>query len=87
MNDDKTNDDKTHLFDNPRNVTRAIRTLYAFCAIAFAADFVVHRHVDHPWEALPGFYAVYGLVACVVLVLAAKELRKAVMRGEDHYDD
>ena len=34
-----------------------------------------------------GVLRVYGLVACVVLVLAAKELRKAVMRGEDHYDD
>ncbi len=81
------NDKKTHLFDNPKNVKRAIRALYAVCAIVFAADFVVHRHIDHPWETLPGFYAVYGLVACVILVLAAKELRKAVMRGEDHYDD
>lgn len=78
---------KVHLFDNPRNVRFVIRALYAVCAVAFAADFVVHRHIDHPWEALPGFHAVYGLVACVVLVLAARELRRIIMRREDHYDD
>ena len=32
------------------------------------------------------FYAVYGFVACVALVLAAKVLRRVVMRPEDYYD-
>jgi hypothetical protein len=34
-----------------------------------------------------GFYAIYGFVACVILVLVAKEMRKLVMRDEDYYDD
>ncbi len=80
-------DEKPRFLDRPGAVRLIIRTLYAVCIVAFAADFVVHRHVDHPWEALPGFYAVYGLVACVILVLAARELRKLIMRGDDHYDD
>ena len=79
--------EKRHLFDNPKNVKRTIWALYAVCILAFAADFVVHRYVVHPWEALPGFYAVYGLVACIALVLAAKGLRKLIGRGERHYDD
>jgi len=41
----------------------------------------------HAWEALPGFYALFGFVACVVLVLIAKEMRKVLMRDEDYYDD
>jgi len=80
-------DEKTHLFDDPRNIRRAIHALYAVCAVSLLLDFAIHRHVDHPWEGVWGFYALYGFVACVILVLVAKELRKLVMRGEDFYDD
>ena len=69
-----------------RTVNTLIAALAAACALALAADFVIHRHVSHPWEALPSFHALYGFVACVVLVLAAKEMRKAIRRREDHYD-
>ena len=79
--------EKPHIFDNPRNVRRAIHALYAVCAVSLIADFFVHRHVDHPWEALFGFYSVYGFCACVALVLIAREMRKIVMRKEDYYDD
>ena len=78
---------KKHLFDSPANVRRAIWALVAVCIVSLLADFFVDRHVDHPWETLFGFYAIYGFVACVILVLVAKELRKLVRRGEDHYDD
>ncbi|MCH8834618.1 MAG: DUF2975 domain-containing protein [Proteobacteria bacterium] len=78
--------DKRHIFDNPRNVRRVVYALFAICALTFAADFFVERHVDHPWEVLFGFYAVYGFVACILLVLVAKEMRKVLMRKEDHYD-
>ncbi len=78
-------DGKKHLFDDPRNVRRVIRGLLVLCAILLGLDLVLHRHVDHPWEAMVGFYAVYGFVGCVVLVLLAKVLRRVVMRGEDFY--
>ena len=69
-----------------RTVSAIVAALAAACAVAAAADLVVHRHVDHPWEALPAFHALYGFAACVALVLAAKEMRKAVRRREDHYE-
>ena len=65
------------------------RILYVFYALAialFAADFIIKRKVYHSWENLPGFYAVFGFVACVVLVLAATQMRKVLMRSEDYYD-
>lgn len=77
---------KTYLFDNPRNVRLVVRGLYVSCAVLFLLDFVLHRHVSHPWEEMPGFYAIYGFAACVLLVLLAKEMRKVLMRGEDYYD-
>ena len=75
-----------HLFDNPRNVRRVVRGLILACAVLFGLDAVLHRHVSHPWEGFFGFYALYGFVACVLLVLLAKEMRRLVMREEDYYD-
>ena len=80
-------DQKRHLFDDPANVRRAIWALVTVSVLSVVAELFIHRHVDHPWEALFGFYAVYGFVACVLLVLAAKEMRKALRRGEEHYDE
>lgn len=81
------NDDKGHIFDNPKNVKRVIYGLFALCGISVIAEFFVHRHPHHPWESSFAFYAVYGFVACVILVLVAKELRKIIMRREDYYDE
>ncbi len=78
---------KKHLFDNPKNVKLLIRILYVSCFVLFAMDLVIHRHTVHPWESFTGFYAIYGFLACVVLVLIARELRKLVMRDEDYYED
>ena len=80
-------EDRRHLFDDPRNVKRAVWALFAVCGLLLGAEFLVHRHVDHPWEGLFAFYPVYGFVACVLLVLIAKQMRKVLMRREDYYDD
>jgi hypothetical protein len=77
---------KRYLFDDPRNVRRVVRGLVVACVILVGLDLVAHRHVAHPWEGVFGFYAVYGFVACVLLVLLAKEMRKLLMRDEDYYE-
>jgi len=79
--------EKRYLFDNPRNVRAVIYGLYTVCATLFLLDFVLHRHAEYSWEGWYGFYGIFGFVACVFLVLAAKEMRKAVRRREDYYDD
>lgn len=81
------NDRKQHVFDNPRNVRLVIRALVTACILLVGLDFVLHRHVAHPWEEVFAFYAIYGFVACVLLVLLAKEMRKLVMRNERYYGD
>ena len=78
-----------HIFDNPRNIRRLLLVLYAICAALVVADFFIDRHhhgPQHPWEIVPAFYAIYGFVACVILVLAATQMRKLVMRKEEYYD-
>ena len=84
MSDEK---EKTYLFDRPENVSRLLKGFYAVCALLVLADFVFHRHIGFDWEKVPAFYALYGFVACVLLVLIAKQMRKILMRKEDYYDD
>ena len=79
--------EKRHLFDNPANVRRLLRGFYVVCVVLLGIDLVYHRHAAHPWESLFGFHALFGFVACVVLVLIAKEMRKLLMRDEDYYED
>jgi hypothetical protein len=84
--------EKKHIFDDPRNIKRLIRVFFVVCAVMIALDLVVHRHLSFkdgvfPAEAWFGYYAVYGWVACVILVLVAKQMRKVLMRDEDHYDE
>ena len=86
MKHTKTIDHKQHVFDKSKNVNRVLHTLYTICAALFLIDFVYARKMMHPWEAVWGFYAIYGFVACVLLVLIAKEMRRLVMRREDYYD-
>ena len=79
-------EEKLYLFDKPKNVQRLLRGFYLCCLLLVLAEFVIHRHVVHPWEGLFAFHAGYGFVACVVLVLAATQMRKLLMRDEDYYE-
>ena len=85
MNDEQ--DEKIYFFDKPENVKRVLNVFYTLCVILVLADFVVHRHIGLVWENIPAFYAIYGFVACVALVVVAKLIRKVVMRKEDYYND
>lgn len=77
---------KIPFFDNPKNVMWILRVFYAICILLVVADFIVHRHIYVSFEEIPAFYALYGFVACVVLVVIAKAMRKFVMRDEHYYD-
>lgn len=79
--------EKKHLFDDPKNVRRLLKIFFSSLGVLLLADFLVHKHTYFPWEEAPVFYAVFGFVACVALVLVAKYvLRPLVMRKEEYYD-
>lgn len=78
---------KFNFFDNPKNVKRFIKSFYLLCVVLIIIDFFSPGHGHFFWEERLGFYAVYGFVACVILVLVAKYiLRPLVKRREDYYD-
>lgn len=73
--------------DDPRNVKKVVRTLFAVCAVVALIDlFPYKEHLHFGFENWPGFFSIFGFVACVFLVLAATQLRKILKRGEDYYD-
>ena len=79
--------EKAHFFDKPENVKKFIKGFFFICIVLLIADFFIPKHGDFYWENIPQFYAAYGLVACIVLVLASKYiLRRLVKRKEDYYD-
>ncbi len=81
-------DRKTYFFDRPENVKRVIRGLYTVCILLLIVDLFLPIHGEFSWEGAPGFFAAYGLVGCVLLVLAAKYvLRPLVKRKEEYYDE
>jgi len=54
--------------------------------VALGLPLVVHVHRHHPWEAIPGFYAWYGALGCVVIVGVSKWLgSRFLQKPEDWY--
>ena len=79
--------DKPGIFDNPQNVKRLLVIFFTLTGLMLAIDLFYHKHAIFAWEEYFGFYAVYGFVACVILVIVSKYiLRPLVMRKEDYYD-
>ena len=85
-------DDPAGWFDRKENVRKVLLGLFIGCAILVVIDVILwatgfDKHPYFRWETWPGFYAVYGFVACVLLVLISKHvLRPLVMRDEDYYE-
>jgi hypothetical protein len=78
--------EKTYWLDDHRNVDRLVHVFYVVCAILIVIDVFVPKHGPFAIEHVFGFYGFFGFVACVTLVLTAKQLRSVLMRPEDYYD-
>ena len=63
-----------------------IKIFLSLCVVLLVLDFIIPRKVHHDAERLYFFYPAYGFVACVLLVLAATQMRRVLMRKEDYYD-
>ena len=75
-------------FDKPKNIRFLKILFYISLGLIVIADFFITRkHIHFPWENIPGVYALFGLVACILIVILAKILGyQWLMRKEDYYD-
>ena len=78
--------ERAYWLDNPRNVDRLVLGFYIVCGMLLVIDVFVPKHGPFAIEHIFGFYGIFGFVACVALVLIAKQLRRVLMRPEDYYD-
>ncbi|MBM3518205.1 MAG: hypothetical protein FJX56_10145 [Alphaproteobacteria bacterium] len=70
-----------------RTTRRVVALLHVACVLALLADILPSDPDAHGLGAAFGFYALYGFVACWLLVILAKRLRRLVRRAENHYGD
>jgi hypothetical protein len=77
-----------YFFDKPEKIRLLKILFYISIALTVIVDFFITRKYIHfPWENIPGFYALFGLVACILIVVLAKTLgHQWLMRKEDYYD-
>lgn len=70
-------------------VVRAFGVVLALLVVADAIPALVHKeHAHTAAERIPGFWAVFGFLGCVVIILASKALGHAgLMKREDYYDE
>lgn len=61
---------------------------YSFLALLVITDFFVKRpHIHFFEDKVPGFWALFGFVGCVILIVVSKWLGHAwLMKDEDYYD-
>jgi hypothetical protein len=78
--------ERRYWLDRSENVSLLYRAAWVIGVFLLLADLWIHRHEGFGFAELFGFHGVYGFVACVALVLAAKGLRRVLMRPEDYYD-
>lgn len=81
------NPKKRYWLDHSGNIDRLVYGLYAVCAALMLFDFFYHKHTYFPFENWFGFFGWFGFIACVALVLLAKQMRKIVKRDEEYYGD
>ncbi len=75
---------RTHL----RTVVRVCLIVLALLILLDAIPGVVDKEEAHTAaEHVPGFWSVFGLVGCAVLIVVSKWFGKAgIMQREDYYD-
>ncbi len=64
--------------------------MYLFClVVSLILDFYwLYAHVLHyhfPFQYLPQFFAIFGLIGCMLLILIAKGMGFFIVVDEDYY--
>jgi hypothetical protein len=79
-------DEQVHWLLRPATRRWLWRGGIGLLALTVLAQFVVHLHASFGPDALFGFYAAYGFLSCVAMVLVAKLLGLLLKRPDRYYD-
>jgi hypothetical protein len=76
-----------HWLVRPRTIRRLWQAFIAVLALAVLAELAIEADAHFAVERLFGFNALYGFLACAVLILVAKGIGLALKRRDTYYDD
>lgn len=77
---------KTHWLDDPRNVRMLARGALAVLALTVLAELAITLHPHFEVDALFGFHALYGFLACAAMIIVAKLLGALLKRPDTYYE-
>ena len=78
--------DHDHWLVRPHNIRKLWIVFIAILALTVLAEFVWHPHPYFTLDAIFGFGAWFGFLACVALVAFAKVLGVLLKRKDTYYD-
>ena len=66
-----------------------IKCCYFVLGLVVVIDIYVDKHHAHTWmEQYPGFWALFGLLACVLIIIISKWFgQQGIRTREDYYDN
>ncbi|MGA9394381.1 MAG: hypothetical protein WCA83_09665 [Azonexus sp.] len=74
-----------HWLDQPNNIKLLWRGFLLVLALTVVAEFAVRLHPHFEIEGLFGFHALYGFVACALMIVVAKGLGLFLKRPDSFY--
>ena len=65
------------------------RIAYSVLILIVVIDFFIPRHEIHfIGDKIPGFWSLFGFVACILIILISKWIgRLGIMQEEDYYNE
>jgi len=82
----KSSNEGDYWLDRPGSVDKVYWSVWIGCAALLLVEPLIHMHAEVSIAQWFGFNGLFGFVSCVALVIAAKWLRRFLMRPEDYYD-
>lgn len=76
-----------HWLTRPETIRKLWRLFIAVLAAVVLAEVLVPREAHFDVDRLFSFYALFGFVACAVLIVVAKALGVLLKRPDTYYDD
>ena len=79
--------EEKHWLVRPQTIRWLWRGGFVVLTLVVLADFFIHTHEYFQIDGSFGFYAWYGLVVCIGMVLIAKGLGVFLKRKDTYYDN
>ena len=79
--------DSDHWLARPETIRMIWIIALIVLALTVVAEFLVGYHLKFGADKIPGFAALLGFLACVVMVFGSKALAVFLKREDTYYDD